>query len=76
MTEMQQINEIATALSKAGWACSLMPWLGAEGLRWFATANDCGESETEVQTELHAEPLEAWRELERLVRVWLSGGTA
>lgn len=72
MTDLEEIETIATALCEAGWAVHLSPVKTAEGLRWYAEANDCGANESgeerEVETGLHERAVEAWRELDAQVR--------
>ncbi len=66
-TPADTATAIVRLLLAAGWALDLQPWLDVQGLRWLAHANDCGQrnpaQEVEVESELHSEATEAWREL-------------
>lgn len=65
MTDLERIGAIALAIHQAGWASRLLTWLDADGLQWLADASDCAETapETTVETGLHPDQLNAWREL-------------
>ncbi len=66
-TPADTTTAIVRLLLAAGWALDLQPWLDVQGLRWLAHTNDCGQhspaQEVEVESELHSEATEAWREL-------------
>lgn len=69
MTDLERIQDIATAIHQAAWAVRLLTWLDGDGLKWVADASDCPEvgPETTVETGLHADQLNAWRELGALI---------
>lgn len=65
MTDLERIQGIAKAIHQAAWAARLLTWMDGDGLKWVADASDCAETgpETTVETGLHTDQLNAWREL-------------